>query len=60
MNERIKQLAEQCYDPEYGFIIPEKFAELIVWECFLIGAKYIKSNDDVSKFERQLKETFRS
>jgi hypothetical protein len=33
MNERIQKLAEQCYDPEYGFIIPEKFAELIVREC---------------------------
>ena len=33
MNERIKELIEQAYDPEYGFIIPEKFAELIVAEC---------------------------
>jgi hypothetical protein len=33
MNERIKELIEQAYDPEYGFIIPEKFAELIVKEC---------------------------
>ncbi len=33
MNKRIKELAEQCYDPEHGFIIPEKFAELIVREC---------------------------
>jgi hypothetical protein len=33
MNERIKELIEQAYDPEYGFIIPEKFAELIVREC---------------------------
>ena len=33
MNERIKELIEQAYDPEYGFIIPEKFAELIVTEC---------------------------
>lgn len=33
MNERIKELAEQCYDPENGFIILEKFAELIVREC---------------------------
>jgi hypothetical protein len=38
----------------------KKFAELIVWECFLIGAKYIQSNVDVSKFERVLKDTFRS
>lgn len=33
MNERIRQLAEQAEDPEHGFIIPEKFAELIVKEC---------------------------
>ena len=33
MNERIKELIEQAYDPENGFIIPEKFAELIVREC---------------------------
>jgi hypothetical protein len=30
MNERIKELMEQAEDPEHGFIIPEKFAELIV------------------------------
>jgi hypothetical protein len=30
MNERIRELIEQAYDPEYGFIIPEKFAELLV------------------------------
>lgn len=30
MNERIRQLIEQAEDPEHGFIIPEKFAELIV------------------------------
>jgi hypothetical protein len=33
MNERIQELAKQAYDPEYGFIIPEKFAELIVNQC---------------------------
>ena len=33
MNERIKELIEQSEDPEHGFIIPEKFAELIVQEC---------------------------
>ena len=30
MNERIKELMEQAEDPEHGFIIPEKFAELIL------------------------------
>ena len=33
MNERIKELIEKAEDPEHGFIIPEKFAELIVEEC---------------------------
>ena len=36
MNERIKELIEQSEDPEHGFIIPEKFAELIVRECISI------------------------
>jgi hypothetical protein len=33
MNRRIKELIEKAEDPEHGFIIPEKFAELIVQEC---------------------------
>ena len=42
MNERIKQLIEQCYEtvpigrdgwPEYSKLSEEKFAELIVREC---------------------------
>ena len=37
MNERIKELMEQAEDPEHGFIIPEKFAELIVQECISIN-----------------------
>ena len=36
MNERIRQLMTQAEDPEHGFIIPEKFAELIVKECISI------------------------
>jgi len=43
MNERIKELAEQAEDPEHGFIIPEKFAELIVREC----AAFIDSAFDI-------------
>ena len=42
MNERIRELIEKAEDPEHGFIIPEKFAELIVKECInreeLLGA----------------------
>ena len=34
MNQRIKELIEQSEDPEHGFIIPEKFAELIVDEVY--------------------------
>ena len=37
MNERIKELIEKAEDPEHGFIIPEKFAELIVRECAKIA-----------------------
>ena len=42
MNERIRLLAEQCYEtgpigkdgwPEYSKFNEEKFAELIVWDC---------------------------
>jgi hypothetical protein len=33
MNERIKVLMVMAEDPDHGFIIPEKFAELIVREC---------------------------
>jgi hypothetical protein len=50
MNERIRELAEQCYDPEYGFIIPEKFALLIVRECIDICKeqeyKYWRSSEE--------------
>ena len=35
MNERIRELIEKAEDPEHGFIIPEKFAELIVEECIV-------------------------
>ena len=33
MNERIKELAEQARNNEYGEFDKEKFAELIVSEC---------------------------
>jgi len=46
MNERIKELAEQAYDPEYGFIIPKKFAELIVRECLKIVEPTEDSGDE--------------
>ena len=49
MNERIKQLAIQCYEtgpigkdgwPEYSKFNEEKFAELIVEECAHIAWLY--------------------
>ena len=49
MNERIQQLAEQCYEtgpigkdgwPEYSKFNESKFAELIVKEC----AKFLEEN----------------
>jgi len=37
MNENIKQLAIECYNP-YGNFDTEKFAELIVFECIKLAA----------------------
>lgn len=34
MNERIKELALECYNP-YGNFDHEKFAELIVKDCYV-------------------------
>lgn len=58
MNERIKELIEQAEDPEHGFVIPKKLAELIIEACLhqcycrgmndetyegqLVAAEYIK------------------
>ena len=38
MNENIKQLAIECYNP-YGNFDTEKFAELIVKECQKLNSK---------------------
>ena len=46
MNQRIRELAKQAYDPEYGFIIPERFAELIVQECLKIVEPTEDSGDE--------------
>jgi len=46
MNERIRELAKQCYEtgpigkdgwPEYSRLNEQKFAELIVRECALVA-----------------------
>ena len=52
MNERIKQLAEQCrgnpmtseFEPRFD---KEKFAELIVQKCADIGQQYADGNYEV-------------
>ena len=51
MNERIKELIEKAEDPEHGFIIPEKFAELIVAECMTTVLKESKWYWDKDEFE---------
>jgi hypothetical protein len=54
MNERIKEIAEQCYEtgpigkdgwPEYSKFNEEKFAELIIRECV-----NVMLNTDEQKF----------
>ena len=49
MNERIKQLAEQCYEHDQSWtgvgqriFNKEKFAELIVRECMELGDKALQ------------------
>ena len=49
MNERIKELIEKAEDPEHGFIIPEKFAELIVRECVKIALDERVADEEIDK-----------
>ena len=51
MNERIKELAKQCYEtgpigkdgwPEYSRLNEQKFAELIVQESVAVADEYVK------------------
>ena len=59
MNERIKELMIQAEDPEHGFIIPEKFAELIVRECEKVSLKSSHRDDDMGAIiARQIKQHF--
>jgi hypothetical protein len=46
MNERIKQLALECYNPYSNFDY-EKFAELIVQECINVSLKSSHRYDDM-------------
>jgi len=53
MNERIKQLALECYSPYTNFD-HEKFAELIVQECVLIS----RTSTDGFSAVRRMEERF--
>ena len=50
MNERIKQLVEQCEEHPYALhtIDLEKFAELIVKECSSICYKSFENGDEIA------------
>ena len=50
MNERIKQLALECYNP-YTEFDHEKFAELIVQEC--ISTLHLHGYDDAMERVKQ-------
>lgn len=46
MNERIEQLAIECYQaPEFDY---KKFAELIVKECMKLNHEYFSDEDPYS------------
>ena len=67
MNERIKELAEQCgfrsqpsiYDRNQSFDI-EKFAELIVRDCMLICEDVMKKDNSALGCWSEIKRKFRS
>ena len=55
MNERIKQLALECYSPYTNFD-HEKFAELIVAECILtIQMGITRDGPNTEKYLRSIK-----
>ena len=70
MNERIEKLWKQAgghYNsgnqhtwPEYTIDDPEKFAELIVWECMLICEDVMKKDNSALGCWIEIKRTFRS
>jgi hypothetical protein len=67
MNERIKLLAEQCYEHDQSWtgvgqriFNKEKFADLIVWECMKICEDVMKKNNSALDCWSQIKGTFRS
>ena len=70
MNERIEKLWKQAgghYNsgnqhtwPEYTIDDPEKFAELIVWECMIICEDVMKKDNSALGCWSEIKRTFRS
>ena len=61
MNERIKQLAEQCYHRYSDNIDLEKFAELIVRECADIAKHHvmnISTYGDAEFVDEQIRKQF--
>jgi hypothetical protein len=49
---------EQAEDPDHGFVIPEKFAELIVRECASIAQTYMNRWPEDHELTKQIKEHF--
>ena len=68
MNKRIRELYDQCIvgrnnDAQWifeGDLDPEKFADLIVWECMKICEDVMKKNNSALDCWSQIKGTFRS
>ena len=72
MNERIKELFEQAHiqppvtrSGQFAFtppktFSPEKFAELIVWDCMLICEDVMKKDNSALGCWSEIKRTFRS
>jgi hypothetical protein len=63
MNERIKELAEQCtsYNNSDGWMFDkQKFADSIVWECMKICEDVMKKDNSALACWSAIKGTFRS
>jgi hypothetical protein len=66
MNERIKELAEQCRIETYGVngellmfgFDEEKFAELIVWECATTIQDFVDHRFPASEYPVRLRRYF--
>ena len=60
MNERIRELAEQCWDRRlYGLHFDrEQFAELIVRECIYVVADAVDHREPASTYVGKIKRHF--